>query len=407
MCITMHTNETQLKQLRTQEIINDSFTPAFIQCERWDVPVAIVGARGYSGLELARLLLKHPRANLTACFGNKDFSLADYLPEASATPTIPMDQMLSYVKENQIRLIFLATPVEASLEWAPKLMQAGVSVVDLSGAFRLSQGNISENYQHWYKADHQAQDWVKNATYGLTAWTKNYSVVQGDALVANPGCFATAILTGLLPLLKENLIQADSLVIDAKSGTTGAGKKAEERLLYSEVEGQCLPYRIGQHQHLPEICQTVVRLTGVTIDPHFTTHLINVRRGIIAGIYAKLDKNFGDELNNDQDKNPSQVEKDQLATQKILEAFQKHYSEDHLIQVAALTPANEAQILNLRRVVGSPRTQIGFKVVGGKLYLFSLIDNLMKGAASQAVENFNQLIGLPSWTGLQDVQGVL
>lgn len=368
-----------------------------IKSDAWDIPVAVIGARGYSGLELCRLLLRHQRAQITACFATGDFRLSDYLPEAAAknVPVRSMDDLLPLALKKEFKIVFMATPVEVSAELAPKLLECGVSVVDLSGAFRLAADDVVETYKKWYAFDHKSAALVKEANYGLAPWAgetvPGASLGNKPALVSNPGCFATAVLMGVLPLVKEGLIDPSSLVIDAKSGTTGAGRKAEERLMHAEVEGLCLPYRVGRHQHLPEIIQTVKNFTGVTIDPHFSTSLLTVRRGIIAGIYAKV--------------NPA-LPKDQLNA-RIQETFAKAYADDVLVNVTELTPANEGRILSLRRVVGSARTQLGYKVVDDKLYMFSLIDNLMKGAASQAVENFNRLMGLPTWTGLQEVEGVL
>ena len=341
--------------------------------------VAIVGARGYSGLELARLLLKHPNAELKACFATSDFSLSDSLsqPAACGIPGYAIEKLLPMAKEFDV--VFLATPAATSMELAPKLIELGVSVIDLSGAFRLESGS----YQEWYGFDHTSPKLLASATYGLQPWSPVASSNKAT-LVANPGCFATAVLMGLLPLLKSGLIKAGTLVIDAKSGTTGAGKKAEERLLHAEVEGSCSPYRIGRHQHTPEIEQFAKEFSGASIDPQFTTHLINVRRGIVAGLYARLEEGAGEKLAN---------------------AFAQAYSEDPLVDVMALTPANEAASLNLRRVVGTARTRIAYRAVGEKLYVFVMIDNLMKGAASQAIENFNCLSGLPAWSTLVDMEG--
>lgn len=341
--------------------------------------VAVVGARGYSGLELARLLLKHPHADLKACFATSDFLLSNSLsqPAARAVPGYGIEKLLPLAKSFDV--VFLATPALTSLELAPKLLELGVSVIDLSGAFRLA----ANSYIEWYGFEHTSPKLLTNVTYGLVPWME-LPKQEGAVLVANPGCFATAVLMGLLPLLKQSLIKKDSLVIDAKSGTTGAGKKAEERLLHSEVAGGLSAYRIGRHQHTPEIEQVVKKLTGVEIDPHFTTHLMNVRRGIVAGLYARLEDG---------------------AAEKLAKAFSQAYADDPLVDVVELSPTNETASLNLRRMVGTARTRIGYRAVGEKLYVFVMIDNLMKGAASQAIENFNCLSGLPAWSTLVDMEG--
>jgi N-acetyl-gamma-glutamyl-phosphate reductase len=209
--------------------------------------------------------------------------------------------------------------------------------------------------------------------------------------VANPGCYATSILMALLPLLRPSgsgdpgIIDPASLVIDAKSGTSGAGRKANEDLLFTEVDGDCLPYRVGKHQHIPEIIQAVQRLSGVEIDPLFATNLLPVRRGITSGIYARLrpGKSLAD----------------------VAGAFESAYAGYPLLAHGAIEEA--PKLLSLRRVAGSPRTQIAYTTDGNKLYLFSAIDNLLKGAASQAVENLNRLLDLPLETGLLGLEGTL
>jgi N-acetyl-gamma-glutamyl-phosphate reductase len=182
---------------------------------------------------------------------------------------------------------------------------------------------------------------------------------------------------GLIPLLKNNLIMEETLVIDAKSGTTGAGKKAVESQLFSEVEGECLPYKAGVHQHLPEINLFSQMIGGKKIDPFFTTSLLPVRRGIIAGIYARM--------------------KPGKTMQDLDMAFKEFYGNYPFISKG----------VSLKKVVGTPNTQISYEIVGDKLYLFSSLDNLLKGAASQAVENFNLLNNFPVETGLTHLEAMI
>ncbi len=361
---------------------------------------AIVGARGYSGLELARILLKHPHAQLTACFAtDADFALSDYLSE-SAAAAIPVFAMLELEKMAAgFHTVFLATPAEVSMELAPKLLKAGAHVIDLSGAFRL-KGKTPEQtialYKEWYGFEHSSPELVAGAHYGLVPWSGPANKAgkpssSAPSLTANPGCYATSVLMGLLPLLKAGLIDTRTLVIDAKSGTTGAGRKAAEALQFSEVAGECLPYKIGSHQHFPEICGYAAEFAAQTIDPLFSTHLMNTRRGIISGIYARL---------------ASHVSPDTAAAQ-LASAFASAYDGYPLVKISALTAKNERSELSLKKVAGSARVHLRHKLVGDKLYVFSLIDNLLKGAASQAVENFNRLVDLPVHTALTELEGIL
>jgi N-acetyl-gamma-glutamyl-phosphate reductase len=359
--------------------------------------VAIVGARGYSGLELARILLRHPEAELAACFAHdQSFALADYLPEAEAkaVPVYPLKDLDGLLPS--LDCVFLATPAEASLELAPRILgneSSKASVIDLSGAFRFQAGTEAERgarFELWYKTKHAAQKELGQASYGLVPFAKPLSGPK--ALVSNPGCYATAVLMGIVPLLKAKVIEPASLVIDAKSGTTGAGRKASEAQLFAEVEGECLPYKVGKHQHLPEITEWAEAFGGSAIDPFFTTHLLPVRRGIIASIYAKLTKG--------------------ATAESVEAAFGAAYEGYPLARVTKLDAKapqdlSQAMSLSLKRVAGTARAHISYQVVGEKLYLFSLIDNLLKGAASQAVENFNSLHDYPAALGLDGMEGQL
>lgn len=327
------------------------------------IQAAVVGGKGYSGLELCRILKKHPHVNLAATFGT-----------TTTEHQLAIEKI--YGMTSLFDVVFLATPPEVSVELAPKLMSAGLNVIDLSGAFRLSTETIAADYENWYKFTHADVALVKKAHYGLIPWTKPPEF-KATTLISNPGCYATAILMGLLPLLKNHLIIEETLVIDAKSGTTGAGKKAIESQLFSEVEGECLPYKVGEHQHLPEINLYSNLIGGTKIDPFFSTSLLPVRRGIIAGIYAKL--KIG--------KNQTDIEM----------AFKEFYHNYPFVTYG----------LGLKKVVGTPNTQISIKVIGDKLYLYSSIDNLLKGAASQAVENLNMLYHWPVTTGLMHLEAII
>jgi N-acetyl-gamma-glutamyl-phosphate reductase len=350
--------------------------------EKGTQKVAIVGARGYSGLELVRILLKHPNVKIEACFANEaDFALSDYLPESAAAKVkiLPMQDFDKIA--TQVSTIFLATPADVSLKLAPRALAVGANVVDLSGAFRLT----AEEAQAHYALPTESLALLSQAEYGLVPWAGPLTKT-GPRLISNPGCYATAVLMGLLPLLKSKQIDASTLVIDAKSGATGAGKKASENLLFTEVEGECLPYRVGKHQHLPEIRQYAKTFGTAEIDPMFVTHLLPVRRGILAGIYARTAPGVT------------------LAT--IEAAYQSAYSTYPLVRAAKLDESKR-QLLTLKRVVGSARCEIQFELKGTHLYVFSMIDNLMKGAASQAIENFNRLNDFPLTTALNELEGTL
>ena len=192
----------------------------------------------------------------------------------------------------------------------------------------------------------------------------------------------------MIPVVKSGLVDLSTLVIDAKSGVTGAGRKASEGLLFSEVDGDCAPYKIGKHQHYPEIVETVEAATGTVLDFHFTTHLLPIRRGLSVGLYGRLTP-AALKMNNPES--------------ALSAAFNEQYGTDPLIQFGSI--AEKPQLLSLRKVVGTPRAHIAFSISGGKLYVFSAIDNLLKGAASQAIENFNAWMDLPRTSGLTQLRG--
>lgn len=316
------------------------------------IKVAVVGGSGYSGQELLRILKKHPAVAEVGSYNS-----------TTASELNPQD----------FDVVFLATPAEVSIQLGAKIFKAGTSVIDLSGAFRLEE----QDYPQWYNLSHAEGALLEQASYGLVPWMKPKT--KRPVLVSNPGCYATAILMGLLPVLKMDLIEVNSLVIDAKSGTTGAGKKASESQLFSEVDGECLPYKVGVHQHLPEIKRFAKILSGTSMDPFFTTSLLPTRRGIVAGIYARL--------------------KTGKTALEVETAFQEFYAAYPLVKMT--------QSAHLKKVVGTAETHISFKVVGDKLYLFSCLDNLLKGAASQAVENLNLIYQLPVTTGLDHLEALV
>lgn len=385
--------------------------------------VALVGASGYSGMELGRQLLRHPGVrSLTLVYNETPIDPQTWIPEArrysintlslaqfkkSLTSSVQSRSTHSNINdasspcsntsadlspsssledafEGAFDCIFLATPAEASLSLVPLLTSTSIRVIDLSGAFRLQQGQL---YEEWYGFQHTHPSLLSTAHYGLVPFNNDQDP-RTIQLVANPGCYATAVQMALTPLIKNSLLRTDTLVIDAKSGTTGAGKKASEAQLFAEVDEDCLPYRIGKHQHFPEIVQSLARWDKTnSLDPIFSTTLLPLRRGILASIYARLQPG--------------------VTVQQIQEAYQSCFEHYPLARITTSKNSDARSLLSLRSVVGSARTHITFSVDGTKLQIFSTIDNLMKGAASQAIENMNYLYQWPIETGLQNFEGLL
>jgi N-acetyl-gamma-glutamyl-phosphate reductase len=337
------------------------------------VKTGVVGARGYSGIELSKLLLGHPAATLAAVSATDTaFSLSELVadPRAERVATVPIQQLATLARAGDLQTIFLATPTEVSAELAPELVEAGADVIDLSGAFRLNRNE----YKKWYGFEHPKPEWLDRAEYGLVPFVGPAKSVKAPRLIANPGCYATAVLLAIKPLIAAGIVEPASLVIDAKSGASGAGRKASENLLFCEVEGDCLPYKVAAHQHLPEIA----RYAGLAEEPFFSTHLLPVNRGITAGIYARL--RGGAELAD------------------VARAYDAAFGSYPLVRHGQAS--KHKALLSMKRVAGTAFSQIAYETEGTKLFVFASIDNLLKGAASQAVENFNRLRDLPVATGL-------
>jgi N-acetyl-gamma-glutamyl-phosphate reductase len=323
--------------------------------------VGIFGASGYSGQELINLLNFHPLINKITCFNR--------------------DSQINSQTLKGLDYLFLATPIESSLELVPKLLPFKIPMIDLSGAFRLTQarGDFSDPLNNEYLC-------TKNITptslfpYGLRPWCQEKRAL----FTTNPGCYASSILMCLIPLLLEGLISHDNIVIDSKSGTTGAGKKAKDHLQFSEIFGNVVPYKVGIHQHLPEIKFYAEKFSKVKINPHFSTGLIPVSRGIISSIYANLNLPLSSDVSGED---------------QVFKCFKKYYEDDSLVDVEVIT--DDIHQIQLSKIVGSPKTKIFFKVIDEKIYLISLIDNLLKGASSSAVENFNAYFNYPTTLGLE------
>lgn len=336
------------------------------------VTVSVVGARGYSGLELSRLLLRHPAADYRYAFATGKFALGEELLETGAehVQSFADTEIMAHLTD----VVFLATPAEVSRDLAPRIAAAGKKVIDLSGAFRMKKTDPAP----WYGFPAPAAEIMAQVEYGLVPFCG--PLRKTTNIVANPGCYATAINLALIPLVKHDLIETSSIVIDAKSGTSGGGRKAAENLLFSEVAEDLRPYRVGRHQHAPEIAEAVEGFAGRPIDPHMVTHLLPVRRGISAAIFAR-------------------AKTADIAA--IAAAFEAEYAAYPLVRHGR----DIARLSNLNLIAKTPFTHISYELVDGKLYVFSVLDNLMKGAASQAIENFNRILDLPAGFSLAGLEG--
>ncbi len=330
--------------------------------------VGIYGASGYTGWELVRLLVKHPLVDIV-------FATARTYAGQSLRSIDPLCPDLPLIAEEQADLskvdaVFLCLPHTAAANTAAQALQAGVKVIDLSADFRLKDPSL---YPKWYKYDHPQAHLLPQAVYGLTEIARPN--LPGAALVANPGCYATAITLALLPAIQAQWA-AGTIIADAKSGVSGAGRNPRQDTHFVEAADNLSPYKIGRsHQHIPEIEQTLRQVWATTPGLIFSPYLLPVPRGILATLYVPL------------------TGQNTLAA--VHECYQQAYANEPCIWL--LPPA---QVATLRHANYTNRCVLGLTLVDNMLIVTSAIDNLLKGAAGQALQNFNLVWGIPETTAL-------
>jgi N-acetyl-gamma-glutamyl-phosphate reductase, common form len=337
----------------------------------------LVGVTGYTGMELARLLATHPYIRLTRVTSRKKAgaSLASVYPSLQGfsigelTITEPSISDLAASCD----IVFLAVPHGAAMTLAAQLIRAGCKVVDLSADFRLRDREV---YESWYHVKHSEPGVLGEAVYGLPELYADS--IASARLVANPGCYPTASILGLYPVLQQGFVDTVDIVIDAKSGTSGAGRKANPSFLFCEVNDSFRAYGLASHRHTPEIEQELSLQTGKPITLSFNTHLLPVNRGILATIYTKLRNNL-------------------TPDRQIHAAYEKVYARHPFVRILPL-----GHLPDLRSVRGTMFCDIGLvnDPRTGRLIIVSVIDNLCRGASGQAIANANLMFGLPLETGL-------
>ena len=341
------------------------------------VRVAIAGATGYSGEELIRLLLTHPHVRLTYLAASAKRERPS--PVSELYPRFARQLDLAVESLDPARLIqsadtvFLALPHGTAMSLVPALLQAGKRVIDLSGDFRLRDPAL---YPRWYQFDHPNPTLLtgKEVAYGLTELYRER--ISAARLVANPGCYATSILLGCLPLFEAGLVEDDRLLVDAKSGLSGAGRKAEPSLLFTEMTENLRAYKVNSHQHMPEVLQEIAALTGQAPRMSFVPQVIPVCRGLISMIYVTLNGSL----------------------EEAQAAFARRYSPER----TPFVRFRPGIVPQLRDVVETNFCDIGLvhDEPTGYLLVASALDNLTKGAAGQAIQNFNLMHGWDETTGL-------
>jgi N-acetyl-gamma-glutamyl-phosphate reductase len=339
---------------------------------------AIIGASGYSGEELVRLLLHHPHAELVAVTSrqNAGQSLAQVFPRFASHPkskTLRFTEPNAGLLAKQADIVFLALPHGVAAEYAVPLLNAGCAIIDLSADFRLKSAEI---YREFYAHDHPAPGLLKKAVYGLPEIYREQ--IKKASLVASPGCYPTSILLPVIPLLKAGLIKPAGIIADSLSGVSGAGRKAEADYMFCECNESVRPYGVPKHRHLSEIEEQLSLAAGVKVILQFTPHLIPVNRGILTTLYLVP------------------VEKS-VDAEKISVCFRKAYGNEPFVRLL------EGKALpDTKNVVGTNVIEIAWRLDPrtGRLVVMSAEDNLVKGASGQAVQSLNLLCGWPETAGL-------
>jgi N-acetyl-gamma-glutamyl-phosphate reductase len=339
--------------------------------------IAIVGASGYSGEELVKLLLNHPHAELVVVTSrqNAGQTLAQIFPKFASHPK---SRTLRFAEPNvellarQADVVFLALPHGVAAEYAVPLLDAGCCVIDLSADFRLKSAAI---YKEFYAHDHPAPDLLKKSVYGLPEIYRHE--IKKSQLVASPGCYPTSILLPTIPLLKAGLIKSNGIIADSMSGVSGAGRKAETDYLFCECNESVRPYGVPKHRHLSEIEEQLALAAGKPVIIQFTPHLIPINRGILTTLYFE----------------PA----DKLDEEKISRCYKEFYSNEpfvRLLEGKSLPDTKNVEGTNIIEIAWrlDPRT--------GRLVVMSAEDNLTKGASGQAVQSLNILCGWPETAGL-------
>ena len=334
------------------------------------VKVGIVGGTGYTGVELLRLLAQHPGVEIIAITsrGDAGTAVSDMFPSLRGRINLKFEDPAS-ANLKACDVVFFATPNGIAMQQAPALLDAGVKVVDLAADFRIT--DIAE-WEKWYAMKHAAPEWVSKAVYGLPEL--NRAAIREAQLIANPGCYPTAVQLGFMPLLEAGLVDRNHLIADVKSGVSGAGRKAEISSLFSEASDNFKAYGVPGHRHFPEIRQGLSRMSGEAVGLTFVPHLTPLIRGIHATLYARINKEAD-----------------------FQSLYEQRYANEPFIDV--LPPKSHPDTRSVR-AANVCRIAVHRPQGGDTLVILSVIDNLVKGAAGQAVQNMNLMFGLSETDGL-------
>ena len=334
--------------------------------------VAVLGASGYTGSDLLRILLEHPNVEITHLTAEKHAGrmISDVFPHLKGLIDLELKPLKPKSIPKNIDVIFAALPHGTSAAVIKELYDRDVKIIDLGADFRIS----NKNYKKWY-GQHPCPELIKKAVYGITEL--NREKIKKAKLIANPGCYPTSSILGLAPLVKNKLADESSIIVDSKSGVSGAGRSPSLDYHFSEVNEGLKAYKVGEHRHMPEIEEALSNYSGLNVKVSFTPHLIPMDRGILSTIYVNLNK--------------------KLTTKKLIDIYSKHYKDERFVRIST-----EKIYPSTKQVRGSNFCDIGIKVnsAGNRAVIVSVIDNLVKGASGQAVQNMNVMLGYDEHTGI-------
>jgi N-acetyl-gamma-glutamyl-phosphate reductase len=337
------------------------------------IKVGIVGGTGYTGVELLRLLAQHPEVELSAITSRAEAgrAVADMFPSLRRQVSLQFSDPATAPLEN-CDVVFFATPNGVAMQQAREILAAGAKVIDLAADFRIKDIPL---WEKWYGMSHASPDLVAEAVYGLPEL--NRERIKGARLVANPGCYPTAVQLGFLPLIESGCVDIDYLVADAKSGVSGAGRKAETHILFAEASDNFKAYGVAGHRHLPEIRQGLSSIAGAQVGLTFVPHLTPIIRGIHATLYARIKRE-----------------------EDFQTLFEKRFAGEPFVDV--LPPKSHPDTRSVR-AANVCRIAVHRPQDGDMLVVLSVIDNLVKGAAGQAIQNMNLMFGFDECLGISQV----
>lgn len=336
------------------------------------IKAGIIGATGYAGIELCRILINHPKVTLSGV-GSVSFEgkkISEVYPALNGVCDLVCESTEKVIEKSDV--IFACVMHGLSQDLAKECADSGKVFIDLGADFRLDSAN---DYKEWYDGDFAHLDLHKKAVYGLPELFRND--IKNSKIIANPGCYPTSIALGLFPALNSSLVSTNGIVIDAKSGVSGAGRSLSETTHYPNCNEAFAPYKIASHRHTPEIEQTLSKISNKDVRVLFVPHLLPINRGIISTIYAKIEEN--------------------VSKADIRKAFEKEYKNENFVRVL-----KDGCVANLRDVKHSNFCDISIHIDDrtNTLVVVSAIDNMVKGASGQAVQNMNIIFDLPEDMGL-------